>query len=217
MTDAPVELKVLQMTDTAKQSLIDLRTSLFYDDVSSLTERMFTGDISIGQFEEAMKKMIREMYASTAAVSKSGWTNMTSQDWGRLGPVLKDQYRYLHGYAEYIDENKDTVSIDYLKNRSRMYARPIGNIIAMMTAGIELSHALPWLPGDMSTECDGNCKCYWQLEIYDTVDKVNYIRATWRLTDAEHCKTCVGRDGYSITVELDSSIDVPPTIGNTQV
>jgi len=207
--------KQLQINDASKQALLEVRTSLFYDDVEALAERMFIGELSIGQWEEDMKRMIREFYASVASIAKGGWNNMTFQDWGRLGPILKDQYRYLHGYAEYVLDNKDTISIDYLRNRSRMYARPSGQIYAMMVAGIELSHALPWLPGDMSTECDGNCKCYWDLEIYDTVDNVNYIRATWNLTPAEHCDTCIGRDGYSMTIELDSAIPIPMKIGNS--
>lgn len=209
-----IETKQFPIDDASKTALLEVRMNIFNTDVGNLAERLFTGDVSIGQWEESMKRLMREFHASIAAISKGGWDNMTFQDWGRLGPVLKEQYRFLHGYAEYIAANSDTVSIDYLKNRSRMYGRPSTHVMSMMTAGIEISHLLPWLPGDMSTSCNGNCRCIWALDIYNTVDNINYIRATWHLTPAEHCETCRGRDGYTITIELDFSIPVPPVIGN---
>ena len=208
-----IETKQFPIDDASKTALLEVRMNIFYNDVDALAERLFTGKVSIGAWEEAMKKMIRELGASTAAISKGGWDNMTFQDWGRLGPVLKEQYAYLHGFADYINTNRDTMSIEYLKARASMYGRPSAHIMSMMTAGIEISHLLPWLPGDMSTLCDGNCKCHWSLDIEDHVGNVNTIRAVWHLTPAEHCETCLDRNGTTLTFDLDDSIYVPPTVG----
>jgi hypothetical protein len=213
MTDTIV-IKQFPIDDASKTALLEVRMNIFYNDVDALAERLFTGKVSIGAWEESMKKMIRELGASTAAISKGGWDNMTFQDWGRLGPVLKEQYRFLHGYAEYIAANSDTVSIDYLKNRSSMYGRPSAHIISMMNAGIEISHLLPWLPGDMSTECDGNCRCYWALRVTLQTETTNTVEATWNLTPAEHCSTCLGRNKYVIVFDIDVSVPIPSTVGN---
>lgn len=208
-----IETKQFPIDDASKTALLEVRMNIFNTDVGNLAERLFTGDVSIGQWEESMKRLMREFHASIAAISKGGWDNMTFQDWGRLGPVLKEQYRFLHGYAEYIAANSDTVSIDYLKNRSRMYGRPSTHVMSMMTAGIEISHLLPWLPGDMSTSCDGNCKCYWALRVILQTETTNTVEATWNLTPAEHCSTCLGRNKYVIVFDIDVSIPIPSTIG----
>lgn len=208
-----IETKQFPIDDASKAALLEVRMNIFYNDVDALAERLFTGNVSIGAWEESMKKMIRELCASTAAISKGGWDNMTFQEWGRLGPVLKEQYRFLHSYAEYISANSDTVSIDYLKARANMYGRPSAHIMSMMTAGIEISHLLPWLPGDLSTLCDGNCKCEWSLSIENHAGNINTVRAVWELNPAEHCQTCLDREGTTLTFDIDDSVPIPPTIG----
>jgi hypothetical protein len=204
--------KQFPIDDASKQTLIDIRISIFGDDSAGLAEKVFTGDISVGQFEESMKKLIRELHSSVAAIGKGGWNEMTWQDWGRLGPQLKEQYRYLHGFAEYITANKDTVSLEYLKARAGMYGNATHSAI-MMAVGIEISKMLPWLPGDLSTECGGNCKCRWLLSIIGTSETTNTVQAVWRLTPAEHCETCATRNGHTVMFELDKSIPVPEMIG----
>jgi len=166
--DKIVEEKQLPISEASKQNLIKIRTNMFADEVNALAERMFTGDITLGSWEEAMKKMIRELHTSTAAIGKGGWDQMTPADWGRLGPVLKGQYKYLHGFAQYVEENKDTVSLKAIQARARMYGNAGAFSSIVVQAGDVISKKLPWLPKDGSTECLVNCKCFWKLNIVGT-------------------------------------------------
>jgi hypothetical protein len=45
---------------------------------------------------------------------------------------------------------------------------------------------LPAYPGDGQSECLVNCRCFWSIK--ETRDG---WEATWALTPAEHCATCV--------------------------
>lgn len=205
--------KQLPIDEASKVNLMKIRTSIFNDEVDTLAERMYTGEISIGQWEELMKKQIRELHSSVAAIGKGGWDLMTPADWGRLGPQMKEQYRYLHNFAQNIAENRDTISINAIKARAHMYGNAAGHSACMIEAGQVLSDMLPWLPKDGSTECLVNCKCRWELVVIDRVGDFNLVQATWRLGIAEHCDDCVKRDGYVHMMRVYKDIQIPKTIG----
>lgn len=205
--------KQLPIDDTSKANLVRIRTSMFNNEVDALSEKMYTGGISIGAWEEAMKKLIRELHSSVAAIGKGGWSEMTPADWGRLGPVMKSQYQYLHRFAEKIASERDTISIDYIKSRAHLYGNAANNTLAMVQAGQVLSDKLPWLPGDGSTECLINCKCRWELEIIGKDGDFNIVQATWHLGEAEHCDDCVERDEYVVTLNVYKTIPIPAIIG----
>ncbi len=205
--------KQLPIDEASKSNLISIRTNIFNNEVDSLAERMYTGEISVGQWEESMKKLTRELHTSTAAIGKGGWDQMTPADWGRLGPVMKEQYRYLHNFAEKIAEERDTISLQTIKARAHMYGNAAHNTAYMIEAGQVLSDKLPWMPGDGSTECLVNCKCRWELETVNKQGDFNIVQATWKLGEAEHCDTCLERDGYIHTLRVYKDISIPSTIG----
>lgn len=196
-----------------KQRLIDLRIQLFFDESDALAEQLFVGEISIGQWEEQMRQSIRQVHASCAAIGKGGWDEMTPADWGRLGPVVKEQYRYLHNFAQHISENRDTVSLKYIQARARLYGDGAGKSAVLMQSGIPIEKFLPWLPKDGSTECLNRCKCRWELDVVRTIDEWKYVRAVWRLGVAEHCPDCVGREGHVETFRVHQTVEVPSVIG----
>jgi hypothetical protein len=205
--------KQLPIGDVSKQNLIKIRTNMFADEVNALAERMFTGDVTLGSWEEAMKKMIRELHTSTAAIGKGGWDQMTPADWGRLGPVLKGQYKYLHGFAQYVEENKDTVSLKAIQARARMYGNAGAFSSVVVQAGDVISKKLPWLPKDGSTECLVNCKCFWKLDVVGTEGDWVDVQAVWHLRPAEHCKTCVSRNNHVELIKVHETVPIPSVIG----
>jgi hypothetical protein len=205
--------KQLPIDDTSKANLVRIRTGMFNNEVDALSEKMYTGGISIGAWEEAMKQLIRELHSSVAAIGKGGWDAMTPADWGRLGPVMKSQYQYLHRFAEKIASERDTISIDYIKARAHLYGNAANNTLAMVQAGQVLTDKLPWLPGDGSTECLINCKCHWSLEIIGKEGEFNIVQAVWHLGEAEHCDDCVERDEYVVTLNVYKTIPIPAIIG----
>lgn len=216
-------LKQLPIDDASKKNLIQIRTSLFESEVNALAEKVYTGEVSIGQWEESMKQLIRGMHSSTAAIGKGGWQEMTQSDWGRIGAEVKAQYRYLHGFAEHISDTRDTISMNAIQARARLYGGAARHSAALMQAG-DLAggtrrkpvtfKGLPWLPGDGSTECLVNCKCYWELTVIDKTKKSQLVRAVWRLTEAEHCNDCLDRQDFSVILSIPIEVKIPGVIGN---
>jgi len=208
------EEKQLPIDDKSIRNLITIRQQLFYDSSDSLAEQLFTGDISIGQWEESMKQLIRGVHTSTAAIGKGGWDNMSWSDWGRLGTPLREQYRYLHGFAETISNKRDTISLQAIQARARLYGNASGYSATLMQAGADIEAQLPWMPKDGSTECLINCRCVWVLEIIDTLDDGSkLVQATWRIRPAEHCQDCIDRNNHVEIITVGKDVEVPGMIG----
>ena len=206
--------KQLPIDDESKRQLMYLREQLFYDKTDELAEKVFTGDITIGEWEETMKMEIRNLHTSMAAIGAGGWDAMTSQMWGRLGTPLREQYRYLHGFAEHITENRNTISLDMIKSRSRLYGKAGGYSVSLMQAGAYIESQLPYIPRDGSTECLMGCHCFWELNAISR-DRITgqKVQAVWLTQPAEHCDDCLEREGTTVIIHVPLGIPVPPKIG----
>jgi len=205
--------KQLPINDADKLKIFELRRSMFFDDSDVLAERLFTGEITIGEWQESFKDILRQYYSSSAAIGKGGWDNMTWADWGRLGPEMQKQYKYLQGFAERISDNRDDISLKYIKARARLYGEGAGLPAALMEAGVVFEHFLPWLPKDGSTECLNRCHCRWVNTIIRTEGQWQFVKSVWKLGEADHCGTCIGREGHVETNRIHERVDVPPIIG----
>lgn len=218
------EQKQLPIDDKSKNRLIDVRVSIFNTDVDNLAEKLFVGDVTIGAWEEKMKQLIRELHSSVAAIGKGGWDQMTWSDWGRLGPVLKEQYKYLHQFAQKIADTRDTISLRAIQAQARMYGDSARKSVDV-TIPLPIEKQLPWMPrantsgrigmdkGD-GTDCRMHCCCFWQLKIIKKQGDFNIVEAVWKLSPAEHCDTCIERDGYTTTLKVYKDIPVPEIIGD---
>lgn len=208
-----IELKQLPIDEASKKNLLTIRMNLFYEESDSLAEQVFTGDISIGQWQEAMKVLIREAHTSSAAIGKGGWDVMGPRDWGRLGTPIRNQYGWLQGFADTISNNRETIGLKYIRNRARLYGEAIAGTAVQAEAGFWFEDHLPWLPRDGSTECLVRCHCRWDLEIVEDRGSSVMVEATWHLGDADHCETCLARDGHKEIIRVPSDVDVPSKIG----
>lgn len=207
-------LKQLPIDDESKRRLIEVRTELFYNLVEDLAEQVYSGDISIGQWEEEMKQAIRELHTSTAAVGAGGWDEMTFQQWGRLGTPLREQYRYLHGFAETIQEKRDSISLAQIKARARLYGKAGGYSASLIQAGGTIESLLPYIPRDGSTECLNGCHCRWELSVAEERDDgTRVVHAIWLMSPAEHCDDCIARHGNVETIEVPPGVKIPAVIG----
>jgi hypothetical protein len=205
--------KQLPIGEDDKLKLFELRRSMFFDTSDQLAEQLFTGDITIGEWQEQFKDQLRQYYSSSAAIGKGGWDEMGWDDWGRLGPVMKDQYQYLQGFAEHISENREDISLKYIKARARLYGEGAGFPAALMEAGVVFEALLPWLPKDGSTECLNRCHCRWVHETLRTEGQWVFVKSTWRLGEADHCPTCKKRDGHTVTNRIHERVEIPSGIG----
>jgi hypothetical protein len=193
--------------------LLEARQRLFFDESDALSDRLFTGSISLGQWEEQMKKMVRELNTANVAIVKGGWDEVSSRDWGRLGPHLKFNYKRLHEFSQKIANERATISLPYIRARARLYGEGALAGAIKISAPVFIADLLPWMPKDGSTECRMRCKCYWELEVVSVANRIQVVRATWRLRDAEHCEDCVARKDHVETLNVPDDVAVPSQIG----
>lgn len=158
-----------------------------------LARRLLRGEISVADWELAMRDEIRDLHVGATAIANGGdWQGVTFSQWGRSGAYIKQQYKFLHGFAQKIERSAmdamtgmgDFLSQAYLSWRSNLYA---GGGKASYYRGKFLGY-LPQVPGDGQTQCLGNCKCFL------TTEEGEYpwiVLVTWNLTPAEHCPDCI--------------------------
>ena len=155
--------------------------------VDGLTDKLVDGKINIQQWELETRKIIKDTYGVEYAAAKGGVKNVTSAEWGALGPKLRDeQYTKLHVFAQDIADGK--LSPAQINARSKLYVEGASQVFEQGKAenkGIDTS-ALPAYPGDGQTQCRSNCRCNWDIQ--ETEDA---WEATWQLNDAEHCDDCL--------------------------
>lgn len=215
--------KQLPIDEKSRANLIKARVEIFKNDSGALSEDMYSGKISLGEWQESMKKMIRELHSSAAAIGKGGWDNMTKSDWGRIGSQVKEQYRYLQGFAEKVATDRESISLEAIQARARMYGEAARNSASLAQAGEFAGgtarqpgrfEGLPWIPGDGSTECLVNCKCHWELFVVSKTKTTQLVQATWIMAQIEdHCDTCPQRNGHIVVMEVPADVVVPNTIG----
>jgi len=190
-------------------------------DVDLLAENLYRGRITLGMWEEDMRTRLRIFMAAATMVGHGDPTTVTQSIWGRVGNHLRQQYRWLHGFAKAIYENKSTVSLAAIKARAHLYIEAANKIATDVQAEGFREH-LPYLPADGSTTCLNRCGCQWVLEVVsEQPDQgAKTVKATWKLhPEKEHCEArddlagCVDRDGVIVTFEVPSKQAVPPFIG----
>ena len=208
-----IRVKQLPIDEAAQRKLIEARLGMFYDDMSAIAEQIFNGELLLAEWEYQMRQYIRGMHSSMGAIGKGGWDNMTQSDWGRIGAWIKKQYKYLHGFAEDIAANRDTIALGTVQARANMYGEAAGLTAMMMSTNGIIISKLPWMPKDGSTECLVNCKCIWVLEVIKRTKRYQTVYAVWRLRPAEHCNDCLDRANYKLTFNIPANIPVPNYIG----
>ena len=176
------------------KSLVTLRND-FADQAMTesdllVEQLMQTGDITIQDWVLKMRELIKDTYRAEYELAIGGRENMTPADYGRLGGILQEQYRYLQGFADDLAQGK--LTLGQAQYRARMY-------IDSATQAFERAKAasygltLPQYPGDGSTQCLSNCRCEWDIKENST-EWLCY----WRLGEAEHCPDCLdARQLYS--------------------
>jgi hypothetical protein len=179
--------KNLAGTIFGHSDLTDLRNE-FADQAmgesDKLIERLMRdGDLTIQEWQSEMRTLLKDTYRAMYELAVGGRENMTQADYGRLGGILAEQYRYLDRFAADLAEGK--LSLAQALYRARLY-------IASSTQAYERAKAasygitLPQYPGDGSTQCLTNCRCEWVIK-----ERKNDYACTWVLGEAEHCPDCL--------------------------
>jgi len=166
------------------------------DAADVLAQMVSSRQISPAEWERLMRQEIKSTFLQEAMLGRGGRASMTQSDWGTGGQQLREQYDYLRGFRE--DIENDLLSEGQIRARSHLY-------FLASKAAYEKGHASAWdikLPGypTVDTECQTGCKCYWYIRRQDA----RTVLATWTRTAAESCRTCLDRaDKWANLVYID--------------
>ena len=89
--------------------------------LDELAESLKSGNITVAQWEESMRDMLRREYETAMILAKGGRENITQSDWGYEGSALKKQYAYLNNFAKEIAADPAAWMSGRLNIRMDMY------------------------------------------------------------------------------------------------
>jgi len=153
--------------------------------LESLTDSYYNGSLTLQKYHKQTREIIKDTYIDLYAMGAGGRKNLSARDWGRIGAMLKEQYKYLDNLMAQIERGE--ISPAQAAARLNMYLNS-ANEALWKAYTRDLCFALPAYPGDGSTQCLTNCQCEWEIvKVPEGVD------CYWRLGAAEHCPDCVER------------------------
>lgn len=161
---------------------------------AALTDELLAGRLSPADWRELFQEQVKHRDINEYLLGRGGRNAMTSEDWGRIGRFLRDEYRRLDGFQSDIEAG--LLSDAEIRSRARQYMRHARALYERgAAAAYGLASTLPAFPGDDTTECDGGCHCTWRFE---HANLGNPDEADWDCfwdidTTAENCVHCVNR------------------------
>jgi len=168
------------------QAASETRTDTASPEMDLLAGALSSGQLDVGAWETSMREAIKAEYIQQYLLGRGGLENMTQQDWGSVGGMIADQYRYLDGFA--VEVAAGNLSEAQIAMRARMYINSANEAYWRATQRAKGWPTLPAYPGDGTSECLTNCRCFWDVRAVE-----DYWEATWLLGEAEHCATCLER------------------------
>ena len=161
---------------------------------AALVQNYKDGNINILDFEKLARQEIKKAYIREGILGKGGGRdNMTSRDWSSIGGMLKEQYGYLHSFANDIHANDYTQG--QIETRLQMYFKSSREAYERMNMSSFGVPALPAQPGDGSTICLTNCNCRWHITRVYSPDGRTLLgfKCKWELGKVKNCPTCLAR------------------------
>ena len=165
--------------------------SLFDASVDELAEGVAAGRITPREWEAAMRPLVKDLHVEAYVAGRSGlWGEITPAQWGRLGPVVREQYGYLARRRQAIEAVPvEERSAAKLAQTARLYGAATRRSFERgLLDEIGMGAELPAYPGDGTTLCRVNCRCRWRIRILSKAR--GDFDASWTLGSAEHCRTC---------------------------
>jgi len=104
-----------------------------------LSESLRAGRISLADWQLSMREMIRVEHINSASAASGGYGQLTQSDFGRIGNIVKEQYKYLDNFAKEIADGTQPLDGRFLY-RSQMYNEAaIGTYDRFQTADMAIA------------------------------------------------------------------------------
>ena len=92
------------------------------DPAKALAEALRGRQVSLADWEVAMRRHVKNTHLNAIAMERGGWANMTPADYGRAGQIIREQYGYLKNFAGDIASGKQRLD-GTLGVRAKLYSQ----------------------------------------------------------------------------------------------
>ena len=92
------------------------------DPAKALAEALRGRQLSVADWEVAMRRHVKNVHLNAIALERGGWANLTPSDFGRVGQIVREQYGYLRGFAGDIASGKQRLD-GTLGTRAKLYSQ----------------------------------------------------------------------------------------------
>ena len=92
------------------------------DPAKALAEALRGRQVSLADWEVAMRRHVKNVNLNAIALERGGWANVTPADYGRVGQIVREQYGYLRGFANDIASGKQRLD-GTLGVRAKLYTQ----------------------------------------------------------------------------------------------
>lgn len=157
--------------------------------LSGITSLAGSNQLSPADFNRLMRDEIKYSTIRQYALGRGGLAQMRQEDWGSVGGMLADQYRYLGPFSEEIGNLSEAQiaarAAMYIRSSREAYER--GKVRAR---GLAVND-LPVYPCTDSI-CLTNCRCSWSIDEVRENGLLIGFDAYWNLGSTDrHCSSCV--------------------------
>ena len=169
------------------------------EDSNLIVVLLLLGVLALGEWESRMRAAIQRAWTAQYVIGRGGEDQMTEADWERLEGILVEQYGFLSGFSADIAAGRLTEP--QIHARAALYFS--ASVAAYEIARQKAFHfrlALTREPGDCTSECCANDRCYWSI-----VDNGATISCQWVRTALESCPTCLDRAPCPAVIFVKSS------------
>jgi hypothetical protein len=88
--------------EAVRQAMNDVLDTLAVR-VRDMAADLREGRISLVEWQRQMETHIKNAHLTSAAVAAGGWERMTQADYGRVGAIVREEYRYLREFVRAIE------------------------------------------------------------------------------------------------------------------
>lgn len=87
-----------------------------------LARDLRAGRITLRNWREEMRDVIKTVHTYSAAAAKGGWAQLTQEDYGRIGQIVRGEYGHLEKFARQIARGTASAKGGRLDARAMQYA-----------------------------------------------------------------------------------------------
>jgi hypothetical protein len=165
------------------------------DNISTVSQRFYDGEISHKEWDASMRQHIRTLHVAEGTLASGGPANMDAAHYGRIGPVVREQYQFLNGLGERIQSGyygEDLKANGFLVH-AQMYGeagRGTFEYVQGVNAIEGLGHdEIANVYGGNEHHCDGEGSCKQMNDLgWIRVDSEAF-RKVWKWPGSRRCVT----------------------------